>query len=89
MAFWYLTRVENQGREDEPIKLIQFTLQNEPSSRPLRADRLEICRDFLRSTCTRNDLLKEGRSHEKLAGTLCKYAHPERVSFFKYRDNID
>ena len=50
----------------------------------MRADRLEICRDFLRSTCTRNDLLKEGRSHEKLAGTLCKYAHPERVSFSEY-----
>lgn len=50
----------------------------------MRADRLEICRDFLRSTCTRNDLLKEGRSHEKLAGTLCKYAHPERVSSLEY-----
>lgn len=54
-------------------------LQNEPASRPMRADRLEICRDFLRSTCTRNDLLKEGRTPEKLSGTLCKYAHPERI----------
>ena len=51
---------------------------NSTQGRQLRADRLEICRDFLRSTCTRNDMLKEGRSNEK-SGSLCKYAHPEKV----------
>lgn len=54
--------------------------QQQQTHRPMRADRLEICRDFLRSTCTRNDMLKEGRSSEKMNGSLCKYAHPEKVS---------
>jgi len=75
-----------QPVQQAPVVPLVFTLQNEPSSRPLRADRLEICRDFLRSTCTRNDLLKEGRSPEKLAGTLCKYAHPERIKDADYCD---
>ena len=56
-------------------------------SRALRADRLEICRDFLRSTCTRNDMLKEGRSTEKMSGSLCKYAHPEKVSLLTERQS--
>ena len=58
----------------------QLVQQQQQSCRPMRADRLEICRDFLRSTCTRNDMLKEGRASEKMNGSLCKYAHPEKVN---------
>ncbi|XP_012999863.1 muscleblind-like protein 3 isoform X2 [Cavia porcellus] len=51
-----------------------LTMPVVPGPRPIRSDRLEVCREFQRGNCTRGE-------------SDCRYAHPTDVSMIETSDN--